>query len=126
MASVVVDTSVWVNHFRTHNQVLIDLLLADDVLLHPMVMAEIACGTPPLRLTTLSDLNELQKPQLVTLIEVMEFIERESLYGLGCGIVDIILLASTIITPDAKLWTLDKRLLSISEKFDVCFHPNLH
>ncbi|EQD40112.1 PilT domain-containing protein, partial [mine drainage metagenome] len=41
--------------------------------------------------------------------EVMEFIEREKLYGLGCGLVDMTLLASTLITPGAELWTLDKR-----------------
>jgi len=56
----------------------------------------------------------------------MEFVEREHLYGLGCGIVDMILLASTIITPNSKLWTLDKKLLSMSEKFGVEFSPNLH
>jgi predicted nucleic acid-binding protein len=126
MDCVLIDTSVWVNHFRVHNPALINLLEADAALIHPMVMAEIACGTPPLRLTTISDLNELQKPQLATLIEVMEFVERERLYGLGCGVVDMILLVSTIITPNSKLWTLDKRLLSMSEKFGVLFSPNLH
>lgn len=74
-------------------------------------------------MATLSDLSELQKPQLITLVKVMEFVEREQLYGLGCGIVDMILLASTIITPNAKLWTLDKRLLSMAEKFGVGFSP---
>jgi predicted nucleic acid-binding protein len=126
MASVVVDTSVWINHFRENNQALVDLLEADAVLMHPMVVAEIACGTPPLRLSTLSDLKELQKPQQATLTEVMEFVERERLYELGCGIVDMILLASTIITPDSKLWTLDKKLVSMSEKFGVEFSPNFH
>jgi hypothetical protein len=126
MASVVVDTSVWIHHFRENNRALIDLLEADVVLIHPMVVAEIACGTPPLRWSTLSALQELQKPQLATLTEVMEFVERERLYGLGCGIVDMILLASTIITPLAKLWTLDKKLLSMSEKFGVEFSPNFH
>jgi len=126
MASVVVDTSVWINHFRENNQALIDLLESDAVLIHPMVVAEIVCGTLPLRMSTLSDLKELQKPQLATLTEVMEFVEREHLYGLGCGIVDMILLASTIITPNSKLWTLDKKLLSMSEKFGVEFSPNFH
>ena len=64
MASVVVDTSVWINHFRENNQALVDLLEADAVLMHPMVVAEIACGTPPLRLSTLSDLKELQKKKI--------------------------------------------------------------
>jgi hypothetical protein len=69
-------------------------------------------------------MKELQKPQQATLTEVVEFVERERLYGLGCGIVDMILLASTIITPDSKLWTLDNKLLSISKKLGVEFSPN--
>jgi len=50
----------------------------------------------------------------VGLQEVEEFIEREALYGLGCGLIDLLLLASVLITPDAKLWTLDKRLARLA------------
>jgi hypothetical protein len=48
--------------------------------------------------------------------EVLDFIEREKLYGLGCGLVDITLLASALLTPDTKLWTLDKRLLRLATR----------
>jgi hypothetical protein len=58
--------------------------------------------------------------------EVMEFIERERLYGLGCGMVDLVLLASTLITPNAVLWTLDKRLAALCERFAVLHRPALH
>jgi len=123
---VLVDTSVWVNHFRERNQGLIDLLDCDAVLIHPMVVAELACGTPPSRTSTLSSLAALQQSQQESLREVMDFIERENLYGQGCGMVDIILLASTLITPGAELWTMDKRLSSLSEKFGVIYCPILH
>lgn len=126
MQGVLVDTSVWVNHFRERNQGLIDLLECDSALIHPMVVAELACGTPPSRTTTLSALAALQQPQQATLREVMDFIEREGLYGEGCGIVDMILLASTLITPGATLWTLDKRLSSLSERFGVMYCPRPH
>ncbi|MFM2434502.1 MAG: hypothetical protein RL063_481 [Pseudomonadota bacterium] len=126
MMGVLVDTSVWVNHFRELNQGLIDLLDCDAVLIHPMVVAELACGTPPSRTGTLSSLAALQQSQQASLSEVMDFIEREKLYGQGCGIVDMILLASTLITPGAELWTLDKRLSSLSEKFGVMYYPRLH
>jgi predicted nucleic acid-binding protein len=125
MMGVLVDTSVWVNHFRERNQGLIDLLDCDAVLIHPMVVAELACGTPPSRTSTLSSLAALQQPQQASLREAMDFIEREKLYGEGCGIVDTILLASTLITPGAELWTLDKRLSSLSEKFGVMYRPRL-
>ena len=126
MMGVLVDTSVWVNHFRELNQGLIDLLDCDAVLIHPMVVAELACGTPPSRTGTLSSLAALQQSQQASLSEVMDFIEREKLYGQGCGIVDMILLASTLITPGAELWTLEKRLSSLSEKFGVMYYPRLH
>ena len=50
--SVLVDTSVWVNHFRNSDAALVDLLLSDRVLTHPLILLEIACGTPPDRKST--------------------------------------------------------------------------
>ncbi|NMG16392.1 type II toxin-antitoxin system VapC family toxin [Aromatoleum bremense] len=120
MKGVLVDTSVWVDHFRQRNDVLVDLLDLDLALTHPMVLVELACGTPPApRVRTLSDIGLLQQTQQASLREVMDFIEREKLYGLGCGLVDMVLLASTLITPGAELWTLDKRLVALSERFGV-------
>jgi predicted nucleic acid-binding protein len=127
MKGVLIDTSVWVDHFRQHNNVLVDLLDLDLALTHPMVLVELACGTPPApRVQTLNDIGLLQQAQQASLREVMDFIEREKLYGLGCGLVDMVLLASTLITPSAELWTLDKRLAALSERFGVMHKPTLH
>jgi len=119
MKMILVDTSVWVAHFRSGNTLLAELLELDNVLIHPVVVAEIACGTPPDRRATLSSLGLLQQTQQASLTEVMHFIEREKLYGMGCGIVDMVLLASTLVTPGAQLWTLDKRLAALANRFDV-------
>lgn len=120
MSGVLVDTSVWVDHFRTRSEALVDLLHEDLVLTHPMIVGEIACGTPPApRSQTLADLRMLPTVQQVGLHEAMAFIERESIYGKGCGLVDLILLSSTLITPGAKLWTLDKRLAELSRQYGV-------
>jgi len=125
--SVLIDTSVWVDHFRHGNDVLVNLISQDQVLTHPMVILEIACGTPPApRAQTLNYLGLLQHCQQANLPEVMAFIEREKLYGLGCGLVDITLLASTLITPGAELWTLDKRLAGLAGRFDVAYQAILH
>ena len=125
--NVLVDTSVWVAHFRQTNAALVTLIHQDLVLSHPMVLAEIACGTPPApRQQTLGDMTLLGQASLATWAEVMAFIEREKLYGLGCGFVDIALLASACITPDAALWTLDKKLMDLAKRFDVLFMPSLH
>ena len=125
--SVLVDTSVWSDHFRKPNTVLAGLVVLDQVLTHPMVVGELACGTPPEpRLRTLADMELLLSAILATPEEVRALIEREKLFGLGCGFVDLSLLASTLITPGAVLWTLDKRLSSLAKRFGVCFAPPVH
>lgn len=121
--AILVDTSVWVDHFKNRNDGLIQLLSRDLVLIHPMILAEIACGTPPApRLRTLGDLRLLRQSYQPSFAEVMAFIEKEKLYGFGCGLVDITLLASTLITPGASLWTLDKRLERLTEHFNITYY----
>jgi len=125
--SVLIDTSVWVDHFRTGNELLVDLIELDLALTHPMVIVEIACGKPPaLRIQTLNSIGLLLPCKQASLSEVMAFIEREKLYGLACGLVDMSLLASTPITPGAELWTLDQRLAEMAERFGVAHRPALH
>ena len=127
MSAVLVDTSVWVGHFRHRDLALVELLESDRVLIHPMVWGELACGTPPApRAQTLQDLRLLQSAWQAGFDEVLDFIEREKLYGLGCGWVDMVLLVSTLITPQAELWTLDKRLAVLSERFGVMHQPAVH
>lgn len=122
MTALLVDTLVWVDHFRRRNDELVRWLMQDAVLTHPWVQGELACGTPPARAQTLADLAALQPAKVATVDEVIAFVEREKLYGLGCGLVDLGLLASTLITPGARLWTLDKRLASLAERLGVG-HP---
>lgn len=125
--SVLVDTSVWVDHFRRGNAALVALLQADLALTHPMVLLELACGTPPQpRQRTLGDIAQLQSSQQASQREVLELIEREKLYGQGCGLVDMVLLASTLITPAAQLWTLDQRLAALAARFGVAHTPVIH
>lgn len=126
MNGVLVDTSVWVDHFRHRNDDLVSLLTLDLALSHPLIVTELACGTPPApRSRTLSDIATLPQARQATLDEVRGFIEREKLYGLGCGVVDLALLASTLLTPGSRLWSLDRRLLELAQRFDVAFQPAL-
>lgn len=125
--NVLIDTSVWIDHFRRRNDALVDLLARDLAATHPMVIVDLACGTAPSpRTQTLGDLALLTMVRQATLNEVQEFIEREKLYGLGCGFVDVNLLASVIITPNTSLWTLDKRLGDLAQRFAVAYQPSLH
>lgn len=127
MSGVLIDTSVWIDHFRKNNEALVNLLTRDLALTHPMVIGELACGTPPApRAQTLSDLGLLPMTQHAGLQETMTFIERESVFGTGCGLVDMILLASTLMTPGAKLWTLDRRLAELAERFGIAHSVAVH
>jgi predicted nucleic acid-binding protein len=122
MDLVVVDTSVWISHFRKPSPVLQTLLLADQVLCHPMVLIEIACGTPPApRQRTLSDLRELRSTTVASTEETLALIEREQLQDSGCGAVDLLLLASVLLTSDAVMWTLDKNLGALAARFGISF-----
>jgi predicted nucleic acid-binding protein len=126
MKPVLVDTSVWVLHFRQSNQALVKLLEQDAVRMHPLILGELACGTPPERTRTLAALAVLQPVQQASLDEIMAFIDREKLYGLGCGLVDLSLLAAVLLSPGTVLWTLDKRLCVLAERFGVLHQPQLH
>lgn len=118
--SVLVDTSVWVVHFRRRDENLVGLLLRDEVLTHPLVVGELACGTPPApRERTLRDIERLRSVQQATWSEIRALIERERLWGQGCGLVDVALLASVMMTPGTRLWTLDRRLEGLARRFEV-------
>jgi hypothetical protein len=124
MNGVLVDTSVWGDHFRNRNEDLVSLLTLDLVLSHPLIVTELACGTPPApRSRTLADVATLPQARQATLDEVRSFIEREQLYGLGCGVVDLALLAATLLTPGSRLWSLDRRLAQLAQRFGVAFRP---
>jgi predicted nucleic acid-binding protein len=122
LAVVLADSSVWVAHFRSANRVLQSLLAQDQVLCHPLIVLELACGTPPApRERTLGHLKKLQQSVAATTDETLALIAREQFQDSGCGAVDMLLLASALLTPDAVLWTLDKDLDALAVRVGVAF-----
>jgi predicted nucleic acid-binding protein len=122
LASVLADSSVWVAHFRKPNRLLQSLLSTDQVLFHPLIVLELACGTPPdPRERTLGDLKKLQQAVIATTEELLALIEREQLHDVGCGAVDMSLLASALLTSGTSLWTADKNLAALAGKMGVAF-----
>lgn len=127
MTQVLADTSVWVRHFRRADPVLQALLSTDRILGHPLIVLELACGTPPApRDRTLLDLRALQQAVVATTDETLAFIETERLHDSGCGAVDMMLLASTLLTSAALLWTDDRRLHTLALRLGVAFSPARH
>jgi predicted nucleic acid-binding protein len=104
-----VDTSVWIEHFRRGRSDLADRLLEGLVLTHPYVSGELSCGNLKNREEVLSDLRTLPSVKLASDSEVFSLIEGRRLWGRGLGWVDVHLLASALLS-HCRLWTLDKRL----------------
>jgi predicted nucleic acid-binding protein len=106
---VLVDTSVWVDHFRHGNDRLVVALEAGYVWVHPFVIGELACGHLQRRQEILSMLSRLPQAVPATHNEVLHFIETHVLAGKGLGWVDVNLLASAALA-GLSIWTLDRRL----------------
>lgn len=107
---ILVDTSIWIDHFRLSNPVLADLLENTEVLIHPFVIGELALGTLANRGQVLAALRDLPRTDVATEQEVLHFIDRQALSGSGIGYVDAHLLAAARLMPGALLWTRDRRL----------------
>lgn len=107
---ILVDTSIWIDHLRVGDKALSDLLEATEVAIHPLVLGELAVGSIRGRETFLGLLRQLPNVPVADTAEVLAFVDTHALHGQGLGIVDVHLLASTLLTPDGWLWTRDARL----------------
>jgi predicted nucleic acid-binding protein len=119
---VLVDTSVWVDHFRRRNIRLVATLEAAQVLIHPFVIGEIAVVHLRNRRQILGTLRDLPAAVVASNEEVLEFVERYLLAGRGLGYVDVHLLASARLS-HAGLWTTDKRLEASAELLSLSAKP---
>lgn len=107
---ILVDTSVWIAHFRKGGSGLAELLSEALVLVHPFVVGELGCGNLRNRARVLSDLGALPSAVAATREEVMRLIEDRKLWGLGIGWIDGHLLACALLS-NCRFWTLDRRLV---------------
>lgn len=120
---ILVDTSVWVDHLRSGNPALVELLNGGRVLGHPWVVGELALGNLAERAEILRLLGSLPQAEVATEPEVMALIDNHRLYGSGIGYVDAQLLASTLLTVGSTMWTVDRRLAEIALRLDCSFDP---
>ena len=111
---ILVDSSVWIDHLRSNDAVLEDLLNRGQVLGHPFVIGELALGSLRQRADIIGAMQDLPKASVADDDEVMAFIDRHTLFGRGIGYIDAHLLASVRLTTDATFWTRDKRLHEIA------------
>ena len=116
---ILVDTSVWVDHFRVADERLMSLLNAGEALGHPFVTGELALGNLRQRDNILWALQRLPQAVCAEPAEVLDFIDREALFGHGIGYVDVHLLAATRLTAGARLWTRDRSLHQVAAELGL-------
>jgi predicted nucleic acid-binding protein len=116
---ILVDTSVWMDHFRRAEPRLVAALEREDVLVHPFVVGELACGNLRNRRGILALMRRLPDAPRATDEEALTLIERQSLSGRGIGFVDVHLLASVVLHGTARLWTRDRQLAQVAADLEV-------
>nr|VFK37539.1 MAG: hypothetical protein BECKSD772F_GA0070984_101625 [Candidatus Kentron sp. SD]VFK43330.1 MAG: hypothetical protein BECKSD772E_GA0070983_102421 [Candidatus Kentron sp. SD] len=116
---ILVDTSIRIEHLRQRSEKLSVLLGNNAILIHPFVIGELACGNLRHRRRVLAGLYEIPLVATVSDSQVMEFVEDNTLFGVGIGWIDAHLLAAAAKTDDCQLWTRDKRLRFQAERLNM-------
>lgn len=115
---ILADTSVWIDHFRNGNAQLEELLINSEVMIHPFIIGELACGSMKNRKEIMGLLNELPCADVAEHQEVLKLIEDRKLYGKGMGLIDAHLIASALISK-VRLLTMDKTLARVVAILDM-------
>ncbi len=121
---VLIDTVVWIEHLHGNDEHLSMLLENEQVLMHPMVIGELAMGNLANRQRTLEDLAKLPEISVATHNEVLYFIEHHQLMGTGIGYIDAHLLTASVLHDTTQLWTRDRRMMAVANELDINFVPN--
>jgi len=118
---ILVDTSVWIDHLNKGLPQLAEALNNEEVLSHPFVIGELACGQIRMRREILGLLSNLPGSLVATDEEALALIELHRLMGTGMSYADVHVLASAMLTNGARIWTRDKRLAAIATMLGVGF-----
>ncbi len=117
---ILVDTSVWIDHFRRGDAQLVSLLNSGQVWCHDFVVGELACGRLERRTEILSYLNNLPRAATAEHTEVLGLLESRRLSGEGLGWIDVHLLAAALID-GLPLWTRDRALHAAAQRLGIDF-----
>jgi hypothetical protein len=123
---IIVDTSIWIEFFKgnsvyfTHLQ---ELLENQNVLTIDCIFAELLQGAKDKRERDiiLAYWNNLPKVEINDLyIRAALFSSEHKLVSKGIGLIDCVIIISCHLN-EAKLWTLDKKLLNVLQKDEIYF-----
>jgi predicted nucleic acid-binding protein len=120
---VLVDTSVWVRFLANrapYANELDRLLSLDEVAGHELVYGELLIGDRGGRGKLLAAYELMHQARIVPHLDVVEFVRKRKLHGLGIGWIDIHLLASAVVEA-MRLWTTDPRLSAMASELGVTY-----
>jgi predicted nucleic acid-binding protein len=120
MKPILVDTCVWIDHFRQRNPLLAAMLEDGEVWCHPIIVGELSMGSLKNRQQTLIDLAKLNRPPIASFSETQRMVEARRLWGRGIQWNEANVLASSVLG-GVPLWTFDRHLRVIAEEMGVCF-----
>ena len=123
---ILIDTSIWIDHFHKTEPGVAQLLLSESVIIHPMIIGEIALGSIKNRKTMLAFLQELPRIIPASHAEVMAMIEWHAFTASGIGYVDTHLLTAVYVSETdlgLSLWTRDKKLHAQASRLGVAYAP---
>ena len=120
---VLVDTSVWVEHFRSGVGHLSELLLDGRVVTHLVVIGELSCSGLCNRSEILLLMESIPRMRGVNRHELGYFIEQAALAGVGLGLLDAELLACVKLD-GAELWSWDRRLHDCASDLGMAHRPS--
>ena len=121
---ILADTSVWIDHLSRKDDAFALLLNDSQIMTHPFVIGEIALGNLNNRTEILSKIQKLPMMPATSDSEILFFITQRQLAGRGVGYIDVHLLAATTMTPPARLWTRDKKLLAVATSLGLAYKVN--
>ena len=121
---VLVDTVVWIDHLHSNDENLSNLLKNEQIVMHPMVIGELAMGNLANRQRTLEDLAKLPAIPVAKHEEALFFIEHHRLMGAGIGYIDAHLLTASVLHGATQLWTRDRRMMAVADQLDIMFAPS--
>jgi predicted nucleic acid-binding protein len=122
-APIIADSSIWIDHINKGDVDLATQLRRRRIVLHPMIVGEVALGSIANRTAVLNELQKLPHARPASHAEVMAMIEWLKLFSSGLGYVDVHLLACARHLPNGRLWTRDKALQAEAERLGVAFVP---
>ncbi|MCA0316827.1 MAG: VapC toxin family PIN domain ribonuclease [Proteobacteria bacterium] len=116
---ILVDSSIWIDHLRATDARLSALLVRKEAVVHPFVLGELLLGMGANRPALMETFGDLPQAKVATRDEVLVLIDRHRLYGRGIGYVDAHLIASALLMIEARVWSRDRRLMTIAGELGI-------